>query len=343
MDGDPFPDGEQRQDGQASRGTRPQAERNGRPEVDDEQEPNRNVHGDQRIAVPGPDPDPKGHLHHGDRASDAAALAEALLGHLRQVTEHYAELFEGVADPPDGTARLDFSGPDPPPATLIALAEMGFSNPAAMVATIRTWQAGRPRALRSQRARELMGEVLPHLLAAVARQAQPDVVFTRFDAFLGRLPTGVQPLSLFQHNPALLDRVAAVLGAAPSLADHLANVPSALEALLVPEKAPSPARLLRSRLRDACVLEDAIVAMGRIVREEDFRISVATMEGRLDADASGIARTALADAALTLLRDESKRKRMGEWARARALEVFAPERNVHLVENVYARLGAKRA
>lgn len=233
---------------------------------------------------------------------DATSLAEALLGHLRQVTEHYAELFEGVADPPDGTARLDFSGPDPPPATLSALAEMGFSKPEAMVATIRTWLAGRPRALRSQRARELMGEVLPHLLAAVARQAQPDVVFTRFDAFLGRLPTGVQPLSLFQHNPALLDRVAAVLGAAPSLADHLANVPSALEALLVPEeRAPSSARLLGSRLRDANDLEDAIVAMGRIVREEDFRISVATMEGRLDADASGLARTALADAALAEL------------------------------------------
>ena len=232
---------------------------------------------------------------------DGTALAEVLLGHLRQVTEHYAELFESAPDAPEGTARLDFSGPDPPPATLIALAEMGFSNPEAIGATIRTWLAGRPRALRSGRARELMGEVLPHLLAAVARQVQPDVVFNRFDAFLGRLPTGVQPLSLFQRYPALLDRVAAVLGAAPSLADHLANVPSALEALLVPEKAPSYARLLRSRLRDARDLEDVIIAMGRTVREEDFRLSVATMEGRLDADSSGVARSALADAALTEL------------------------------------------
>ncbi len=231
--------------------------------------------------------------------ADAVALARDLLGHLGGVAEHYAGLFESVPEPPDGTARLDFSGPDPPPDTLAALAAMGFSNPAAMAGAIRAWRAGRPRALRSERARALMNDVLPHLLAAVSRQAQPDLVFARFDAFFDRLPTGVQPLSLFQRNPALLDRVAAVLGAAPSLAEHLASVPSALEALLSPEETSPPfRRLLRARLHDARVLEDAIVAIGRVVREEDFRLSVATMENRLDADAAGRARAALADAAL---------------------------------------------
>ena len=68
----------------------------------------------------------------------------------------------------------------------------------------------------------------------------------------------MQLLSLFQRNPALLDRVAAVLGAAPMLADHLARYPAALEGLLAPEEAPDPARLLRARLRDARLLEDAI-------------------------------------------------------------------------------------
>lgn len=228
----------------------------------------------------------------------AAAFAEELVGHLRRVTEHYAALFEAVPDPPEATVRLDFSGPDPPPETVAALARMGFANPHALAATIRAWHAGRPRALRSQRARELIGEVLPHLLAAVSRQPEPDVVFARFDGFLGRLPTGVQPLSLFQRNPALLERVAAVLGAAPWLAEHLANVPSSVEALLAPEETPRFPKLLRSRLRDARALEDAIAIIGGTVRDEEFRISVATMEGRLDADVSGMARSALADAAL---------------------------------------------
>ena len=79
-----------------------------------------------------------------------------------------------------------------------------------------------------------------------ARQPQPDTVFSRFDAFLARLPAGVQLLSLFQRNPALIDRIAAVLGAAPSLADHLASHPAALDGLLSPEDDPDPARLLRA-------------------------------------------------------------------------------------------------
>jgi len=233
--------------------------------------------------------------------ADAEALAEAVLHHLRQVTDRYAEMFEAVPDVPELAARLDFRGPDAPPETLAALGEMGFANPEAVVAIVHAWQAGRPRALRSERARQVMDEVLPHLLAALSRQARPDTVLARFDAFLGRLPTGVQPLSLFQRNPGLLDRVAAVLGAAPYLADYLATVPSALEGLLIPEAAPSPARLLRSRLKDAGDLEDAITAIGRAVREEEFRLSVATMEGRLDVDAAGEARAALADAALAAL------------------------------------------
>jgi [glutamine synthetase] adenylyltransferase / [glutamine synthetase]-adenylyl-L-tyrosine phosphorylase len=44
---------------------------------------------------------------------------------------------------------------------------------------------------------------------------------------------GVQVLSLLARNPALLDRLAGVLGAAPQLADHLSRHTAALEGLLV--------------------------------------------------------------------------------------------------------------
>ena len=92
-----------------------------------------------------------------------------------------------------------------------------------------------------------------------------------------------------------------MLGAAPSLADHLANHPAALDGLLSPEENPDPARLLRGRLRDARLLEDVIEITRRTVREEDFTVSVATMEGRIDADEAGLRRTAIADAALEAL------------------------------------------
>ena len=75
-------------------------------------------------------------------------------------------------------------------------------------------------------------------------------------------------------------------------------MPAALEGLLSGETPPPPALLLRERLRDARGLDEAITAIGQAAREEDFRISVATMEGRLDADEAGIQRTAMAEAAL---------------------------------------------
>ena len=143
--------------------------------------------------------------------------------------------------------------------------------------------------------------MLPAVLLALSRQPQPDQAFARFDQFLGQLPAGVQLLSLFHRNPALADRLAAVLGAAPSLADHLERTPSALEGLLAPELEPDIRRLLRTRLADARGLEDAIGIIRATVREEDFSITVATMEGRMDADAAGLRRSALADAALAAL------------------------------------------
>ncbi len=233
---------------------------------------------------------------------DAEALAERLGTHMARVRARYAEVFETVPDR-GGAEPLDLAGPDLPEATVARLAEMGFRNAPGMIATLRGWQAGRLRALRSPRARELMDSVMPALLAALATQADPDAAFNRFDAMLGRQPAGVELLSMFQRNPALLERVAAVLGAAPSLADHLASVPTALEGLLAPAPAiEQPARdVLAGRLADATALEDVLAITRSLVRTEEFRLCVAQLLGSIDADAAGLARSALADAALNAL------------------------------------------
>jgi glutamate-ammonia-ligase adenylyltransferase len=234
------------------------------------------------------------------------AFAARLLHHLARVRARYAELFEHVPDLPDAHAighQLDVSGveAEPEPAAS-ALRALGFHEVARVIAAIRAWQSGRLRALRSERARDLLRRMLPAVLAALAHQPQPDAAFARFEAFLAALPAGVQILSLFERNPGLLERLSAVFGAAPSLAEHLARYPASLEGLLAPEEDTiRPAALLRARLADARVLEDAIGIIRRAVREEDFSLSVATMEGRLDADRAGLRRTALADAALAVL------------------------------------------
>ena len=109
-------------------------------------------------------------------------------------------------------------------------------------------------------------------------------------------------MALFEHNPALIERLAGLLGAGPSIAEHLAHHPAALEGLLSPGDGPAdPGALLSVHLKDARELEDEIAIVRRTVREEDFAISAATLEGRLDADEAGLRRTALADAALSEL------------------------------------------
>ena len=232
---------------------------------------------------------------------DKAAFAAALLLRLDRVRGHYQEVFGGVPGGGGSLSPLDFSGPETSEATLLALRDMGFARPDQIGQAVAGWQAGRVRALRSHRARDLLGLVLPRLLAALARQRQPDAAFSRFSTLLDRLPAGVQLLSLFQRNLDLIDRIAGVLGAAPQLADHLARTPSALDGLLDGLDRVPPARTLRARLAEARGLEEAIATVRAVAREADFAISVATLEGRLDADAGGIARARLADAALAAL------------------------------------------
>ena len=238
---------------------------------------------------------------------DATAFAEALLSHLQRVRARYADVFEHVPDLPEtaGIASdLDFRGVEAvPPATVAALHRLGFGNLDRITHAVRGWQAGHVRALRSERARDLMRA---HAARRVGRPRAPAAARCRVRPVRripSRLPTGVQLLSLFQRNPGLLDRIAAVLGAAPSLADHSRANPGALDGLLTPEEAATPAQMLQARLADARLLEEVIAIIRRTVREEEFAVAVATLEGRIDADEAGLRRSALGDAALDALLD----------------------------------------
>ncbi len=90
----------------------------------------------------------------------AAAFAAALLRQLGRVRARYAEVFERIpADAEEDVAglELDFRGDDPSPAgTVAALRGLGFENTGRIITAVRGWQAGRLRALRSERARDLM-------------------------------------------------------------------------------------------------------------------------------------------------------------------------------------------
>ncbi|CAN0588406.1 unnamed protein product, partial [Laminaria digitata] len=153
------------------------------------------------------------------------------LTQLRVVEKHYAALFADEGDLA-GTGNLVFTGAEDDPDTLKNLAEMGFAEPTTVSSTVRIWHAGRYRAMRSGRARELLTELVPSLLEAVAASPNPDLAFRRFDEFLQGLPAGVQLFSLFTANPGLFDLVADIMGAAPKLAGWLSRYPILLDGVL---------------------------------------------------------------------------------------------------------------
>ncbi len=228
--------------------------------------------------------------------ADAASFAEEALSHLLRVLEIFDGLFAAPAVEPDTPRDKEDWGrcaiPPRPPVTFL------------LSDTVEPWLAGRPRALRTERDRALVRDMLPAITAALARQSDPAAALARLDEFIYRLPAGVQVFSLLHHNPALLDRLAETLGAAPALADHLASFPASLEGLVSPQaEAPAipPSARLAARLADARALDDAAMIAARMVRADEFAIATAEFFGRIDVDQAAAARTALADATMRAL------------------------------------------
>src|SRR5207244_3419305 len=101
------------------------------------------------------------------------AFTGELRHHLMQVERHYAQLFE-EAPSLAGPGNLVFTGSDDDPETLATLHRFGFAEPAAAAAAVRGWHHGRYRATRSQRAREILTELVPALVKAFGATANPD-------------------------------------------------------------------------------------------------------------------------------------------------------------------------
>jgi glutamate-ammonia-ligase adenylyltransferase len=217
---------------------------------------------------------------------------------LENVQGHYARLFESEPDLTNRHGNLVFTGVEEDPETLKTLAAMGFGDPAHVSAAIRGWHHGRIRAMRSERARELLTKLVPAILKALAAAPGPDIAFSQFDQFLSNLPSGVQLFSLFLARPAFLDLLARIVGSTPRLATYLARNPAIMDALLDAEflsRLPSRAEL-DAAFQRAMVgsYEERLDAARRFAREAIFRIGVQIVEGVAKAEQAG---PALADIA----------------------------------------------
>lgn len=237
--------------------------------------------------------------------ADVVAFSAVLTHHLETVSGHYSRLFERGAPLASASGSLVFTGVEDDPETLGTLAAMGFRDAGHVSGAIRAWHHGRIRAMRSARARELLTKLIPALLEALSKTADPDGAFAQFDQFLTRLPAGVQLFSLLLSNPHLLTLIADIAGSAPLLATHLARAPAIMDALMDPgfltglSSRAQLQTLLEEYFTAAYDYESALDAARRFAREQKFRIGLQLLEGRVFAAEAGPAFADIAECVVT--------------------------------------------
>jgi [glutamine synthetase] adenylyltransferase / [glutamine synthetase]-adenylyl-L-tyrosine phosphorylase len=233
--------------------------------------------------------------HEPMRAFDAAITRT-----LKRVNARYGELFPGEEPLSSRFGSLVFTGVDDDPATLETLARMGFSSPAQVSATIRSWHHGAIPATRTARGRELFTRLAPRLLDAAQATGAADTAFNRFSDFFAGLSSGVQIQSLFLAQPRLFDLVVQVMAFAPRLSQTLARRPAAIDAMLDAAffqaiDLTEDARAMGDAVARADGFEAQMDAVRRVHREQAFRIGVQVMSGAASAEAAGRAFADLAD------------------------------------------------
>jgi [glutamine synthetase] adenylyltransferase / [glutamine synthetase]-adenylyl-L-tyrosine phosphorylase len=267
--------------------------------------------------------------HHVPRDEDARARVAALAGfetlagfeaalvsRRKIVSDIDHQLFgrgESLADP---MGSLIFTGVEDHPETLKTIEKLGFKRPDYVSQTIRGWHHGRIRAMRSERAREVLTRLTPRLLRALAAAGDADQAFARFETFFSGLIAGVQVLSLLDARPAFLDLLARILTLAPRLAEALARRPALLDALIEPrfsvplsqDESGVLGRQLQDRLLDAGSFEAKLNAARRFQREEAFRIGVQVLENIANAQEAGVAYADLAEACVRAMADAALRE-----------------------------------
>jgi glutamate-ammonia-ligase adenylyltransferase len=161
-------------------------------------------------------------------------FAKALRRHALKVQAHYALLFEDGPELASDVGSLVFTGTTDDPDTLATLKRLGFKEPGTTAETVRGWHFGRRPAIQSARAREVLTELTPALLAALGGTADPDGALAALDRAFGRMPAAVELLTILQSHDRLRLLFADLLGTAPRLADTVAFSPHVLDVIIDP-------------------------------------------------------------------------------------------------------------
>jgi glutamate-ammonia-ligase adenylyltransferase len=233
-------------------------------------------------------------------ALDGRADGGALLAALRPQVERVGALYDGLDPAADDRLPLD------PSALAGALEAAGFAPGKAAADRIAGWRSGGARALRSAAAQAALEAVLPGLMTALGRAADPMVALNRFDDVVRALPSAINLFRLLEARPPLADLLGDVLSLAPVLAEMLARRPDLIDGLIdasALEPPPDVAALAKrfAKAGRGADYEGLLDRVRQEVGELRFAQGVQIVSGACDplAVAGGYAR--IAEAALEVL------------------------------------------
>jgi [glutamine synthetase] adenylyltransferase / [glutamine synthetase]-adenylyl-L-tyrosine phosphorylase len=233
---------------------------------------------------------------------DRASFETDLTHHFECVAAHYTRLFEHAPGLSAASGSLVFTGVADDPETIETLQRLGFKNAKRAAETIRGWHYGRRAAVRSERAREVLTELVPALIEAFAGSGDPDAALAAFDEALAHMKAASELLAILKSNARLRVLFADVLGSAPRLADIIMRRPHVLDAVM--DRNSLGAELddesFDGRLADLIsarvTTEDFLDASRDFGQEEAFLIGLRLFSGLITPAAAGEAYSALAAA-----------------------------------------------
>lgn len=221
------------------------------------------------------------------------------------VSASFNSLFEKEGKTED--LALDFSGTELPGYTRDILTEWGFHQIDLITDSVHGWLCGRYRAMRSEKARIMVNQLLYPMFLSLSKTADPDVAFTKLDVFFKGLPAGIQLFSLFQSKPVLLDLLIDVISTSPLFSTELTRHPDLFEAVLTRgffEADFSIQTLLEQAeisLSNADDLGTAMDFARRFVLEKKFQIAVLVLRKILPVEEAPMALSNLAEAIIQKL------------------------------------------
>ena len=213
---------------------------------------------------------------------DGLADGATLVAELEALTEMVGRRFDRLLETTTSPDRAQ------PVAELEAeLAQAGDEDAVKLAERIAGWLDSDYRTLRSTSARDAFRAILPAMVEALGKAADPERALVRFERLLASLPSAINLFRLLDARPGLLDQLLRILAFAPPLAEALTRHAALLDTLIDKSALDLPGDVdaLASAMgrSDASMPYEKLLDRIRIVTgEQRFALGVQLIEAQHD-------------------------------------------------------------